>query len=278
MPQLVRKYTRMIRTATPADLPAIGRLLARANDTPYDLAAVAEEKCFGAGVTGPPVTRIFGDDDGIAVTCGKYLRLLAVDRDRRSQGAGSELLADAESLGARIVGAEPGNYFTPGIIDSDASTLAFLTRRGYREIEFTHNLEVRLDGVEPSGARRARPDERDKVLTFIRRQFGKMWRFETVPAFDADPPTVFVVEENGAISGFAAHEANNRGLGFFGPTGVDASLRGRGHGRRLLRASLADLRRLGYDRAVIPWTDAIEFYERSCGAHVTARFVTLAKG
>jgi hypothetical protein len=45
----------------------------------------------------------------------------------------------------------------------------------------------------------------------------------------------------------------------------------------LLNASLADLRRLGYERAVIPWTDAIDFYRKACGAEVGARFVTLAR-
>jgi len=267
----------MLRTATSEELPAIRQLLARASDAPYDLAAVAEEKCFGRGVAGTPAVRIAGDYEGLSVTCGKYVRLLAVDRERRGRGIGSALLEDAESGGTKTMAAEPGNYFTPGIIDSDAPALRFLTNRGYRETAFTHNLEVSLDGLPLATARRARADERERVLAFIQRQFGKMWRFETAPAFDADPPTLFVVEEDGAIAGFAAHDANNRGLGFFGPTGVDAALRGRGHGRRLLLASLADLRRLGHDRAVIPWTDAIEFYERSCGARVTARFVTMAK-
>ena len=35
-------------------------------------------------------------------------------------------------------------------------------------------------------------------------------------------------------------------------------MRGRGIGCQLLLASLADLRRLGYERAVIPWTDALD--------------------
>jgi mycothiol synthase len=267
----------MLRTATSDELPAIRRLFARANDAPYDLAAVAEEKCFGHGVAGEPIVRVAGDYEGLAVTCGQYVRLLAVDREHRGRGIGSALLEDAESRGATTIAAEPGNYFTPGVVDTDTETLQFLRNRGYREKGFTHNLEAELDRLPPATARRARPDERDRVLAFIERQFGRIWRFETAPAFDADPPAIFVVEEHGEIAGFAAHDANNRGLGFFGPTGVDASLRGRGHGRRLLLASLADLRARGHTRAIIPWTDAIEFYERSCGAKVTARFVTMAK-
>jgi mycothiol synthase len=267
----------LLHTATSEELPAIRRLLARANSAPYDLEAVAAEKCFGRGMAGEPVVRIFGGYDGVAVTCGKYVRLLAVDPDRRGRGIGSTLLRDAESRGATTIAAEPGNYFTPGVIDSDEVTLQFLANRGYRETASTHNLEAPLAGLPSSNARRARPDERDRVLEFVEQHFGRIWRFEAARAFEADPPTIFAIEEDGAIAGFAAHEANNRGLGFFGPTGVDASLRGRGLGRQLLLASLADLARLGYARAIIPWTDAGEFYARSCGAVVHARFVTMAK-
>jgi len=58
---------------------------------------------------------------------------------------------------------------------------------------------------------------------------------------------------------------------------VAQELRGRGFGRRLLLASLADLRRRGYRQAVIPWTDAIDFYRKSCGAEVAERFITLRR-
>jgi GNAT superfamily N-acetyltransferase len=222
--------------------------------------------------------RVAGDHDGMAVTCGKYVRILAVDPERRGRGIGSALLRDAEERGATTIAAEPGNYFTPGVIDTDATTLAFLRNRGYRETASTHNLEAPLADLPSSDARRAGIEERDRVLAFIEQHFGRIWRFEAARAFEADPPTLFVVEENGQLAGFAAHDANNRGLGFFGPTGVDPTLRGRGLGRRLLLASLADLALLGFSTAVIPWTDALEFYAKSCGARVVGRFVTVTKG
>jgi len=114
---------------------------------------------------------------------------------------------------------------------------------------------------------------RERVLAFIETEFGRIWRFEASNAGN----NLFFVEVNGVIAGFAAHDANNRGLGFFGPTGVARAHRGRGLGGRLLHASLADLRRLGYERAIIPWTDALDFYRKACGATVAARFVTLAR-
>ena len=100
----------MIRAATREDLTPLRELFRRANDSPYDLAAVAEEKCFGDGFAGPPTTRVFeqnGQILGAAVTCGKWLRILAVDRDARRQGIGTALLGNdlekARRLGTEIV-------------------------------------------------------------------------------------------------------------------------------------------------------------------------------
>ena len=249
-------------------------LFVNANDAPYDLAAVADEKCFGAGVSGETNVAVFGDFAGVAVTCGKSLRILAVDRTQRWRGIGSALLRDAVSRGARIVAAEAGNYFTPGVVMTDTPTIDFFTKRGFRETANTYNLIAdQLPAEVPSTVSRVTDQTRDRVLSFIEKEFGRIWRFEASNAGGY----LFYVEADGNIAGFAAHDGNNRGLGFFGPTGVARAQRGRGLGAALLRASLADLRRLGYERAIIPWTDALDFYRKACGATVAARFVTLAR-
>jgi predicted N-acetyltransferase YhbS len=276
----------MIRDASRADLPLIRDLFARANDMPYDLAAVAEEKCFGDGFTGSPRVRLFvapprsvakrqedaaeggGATCGVAVTCGGALRILAVDRARRKRGIGSALLADS---GANIIGAEAGNYFVPGV---EPMMVNWLTKRGYREKSRTNNLTT--DWLDyPIAPEIKRGDER--ALAFIEHYFGAIWAFECVRALRNDPPTLFVIEDAGRIVAFSAHEANNRGLGTFGPVGVAMDHRGRGLGRLLLHASLADLRRLGYQRAIIPWTGAIDFYEKSCNARVERQFVIMVR-
>lgn len=271
----------MIRTATRDDLPALRELFARANDAPYDLPRVAEEKCFEPGIAGDPLCRVFIDNDriaGAAVTCGRWVRILAVDRHHRGRGIGTALLRDAEANGASRIAAEAGNYFTPGIVTTDDGTRAFLAKRGYIEGAETANLEVNLAGIEADGlAKRTTRDEADRVLDFIEREFGRIWRFEAAKAFAREQPPLFHTEDAGEITGFAAHDVNNRGLGFFGPTGVAQSQRGRGLGRSLLLASLADLRELGYAKAVIPWTDALAFYEKSCGAKPAHRFVAFER-
>jgi len=264
----------VIRIATRADLPRIIELLGESNDAPYDLGVVAEEKCFGLGVSGETNVSVFGDFAGVAVTCGKSLRILAVDRNQRWRGIGSALLRDAVSRGARVVAAEAGNYFTPGVVTTDTPAIDFFTKRGFHETADTYNLvATNLPAETPQDVSRVTTQTRDRVLAFIEKEFGRIWRFEASNAGD----NLFYVEVEGEVAGFAAHDANNRGLGFFGPTGVARTHRGRGLGAALLRASLADLRRLGYERAIIPWTDALDFYRKACGATEAARFVTLAR-
>jgi mycothiol synthase len=282
-----------IRVALPGDLEAIRRFLPGANEAPYDLAAVAREKCFGPGITGPPVTLLaVGADEeihGVVVTCGEAIRILAVGRAVRRRGIGGALLAAAEEpLGRKrriVIAAEAGNYFTPGVVEGDEETLLFLQHRGYERSDETDNLAADVSsleaipssGPEPGLPFRASHSRRAEALAWIERQFGRIWRFESEPAFDRDEPTMFLVENEGAIAGFAAHDANNRGLGFFGPTGVSRQLRGRGLGRLLLMASLADLRSRGFSRVIIPWTDSLEFYRKSCGALPEHHFVQLTK-
>ena len=258
----------MIHDVPASELARVRALFVSANDAPYDLQKVAEEKCFGDGFEGSPRVRAFGDFEGLAVTCGKYLRILAVDRSRRGRGIGTALLRDAESFGATVIAAEPGNYFTPGVSEDVAK---FFRKRGYAETARTQNLTVDELPVEDSGPPLS-GQPRAAVLHFIEKTFGPIWQFEAERG-----AKIFSATDRGEIVGFSTHEANNRGLGFFGPTGVAESHRGRGFGRQLLVASLADLRRLGYDRAVIPWTDAIEFYRKTCGARIENRFVILRR-
>jgi GNAT superfamily N-acetyltransferase len=247
----------VIRDATPADLPLIREILLRANDAPYDIAPVLEEKVFGPGMAGTPRVRIY-ENAGVAVSCGKYLRLLAVDRAERRRGAGTALLRDSNAI---VIGAEAGNYFLPGVSLEDES---FFLKRGYERTAITWNLHVE---PHPSPSDLLVPID-EQFLGFVRREFGKVWAFEA-----AKGAAGFLIPD----VAFAVIEANNRGLGTFGPTGVAKVHRGKGHGRAVLLAALGELARRGYERAVIPWTDALEFYRRSCGAEPAHQFVTLTR-
>jgi mycothiol synthase len=283
---------RVIRTASRHDLPALRELFARANDAPYALEVVAEEKCFGAGIAGEPVTRVYERGGGIvgaATHCGKWLRILIVARDERRKGIGSALLEDANP---QVIAAEPGNYFTPGVSpDLLPFFAAWKNQAGTWKIQAsTWNLQVRLSSSEFLGVPRGssegiggdsrgtprnpgNPEELEETLAFIEREFGRIWRFEASRA----PHNLFITREGDEITGFVVHDANNRGLGWFGPTGVARAHRGKGLGKALLLTSLGEMHRQGYAEAVIPWTDAVDFYRKSCGAEPAHRFIALVK-
>lgn len=282
-----------IRPASPEDLPQIVELLGNANDTPYDLARVAEEKCFGAGVAGPPHTLIattHGVLAGLVVACGSAVRILAVHRDHRRKSLGSALLREAEkwieTTGGRRVnlGAEPGNYFVPGIPQNDEGMHRFFHLQGYEKLpEEAVDLSVELSSHPKNGStsgdsiRRAALEDRGPALQFVEEGFGKAWRLECERTFEHAEPTMFLAEKQGRLVGFSAHDANNRGLGFFGPEGVLPEARGQGLGRLLLLASLSDLRSLGFKRTIIAWAASHDFYQRVCGAAVAHRFIRMRK-
>ncbi|HVR43612.1 MAG TPA: GNAT family N-acetyltransferase [Thermoanaerobaculia bacterium] len=280
-----------LREATLDDLQSLRELFAAANDTPYDLAAVAEEKCFEPGPSGPARTLVAesgGELTGAVTFTPRGVRLIAVRRSRRRGGIGSALLEEAERTirsGRLEVFAEAGNYFIPGVPSEGRAMLAFFMARGYEpESGLAENLEVELQS-NPSipkqwgrGISRASAVESDDIAAFITARFGALWAFEAARAMRNDPPTVFVARgRSGEIGGFAAYEAVNVGLGFFGPMGVAESLRGRGLGRRLLLASLRDLRRMGHARAVISWTANAAFYTSVCGARPSLHMIRLRR-
>lgn len=262
-----------------------------ANDAPYDFRTVGEEKCFGAGADGPPRQLVIEHGGGIAaaaVICGKYLRLLAVQRSLRRGGVGSELLRDAEALvraaGHRtiVVGGEPGNYFVPGTLSEDEKLCRFFEQRGYVRTGEAVNLIADLshrhwERGAAAGIERAQPSEREAVESFIEAHFGALWRFEVGHAFLDDTPPLFLARRDGELVGFSAHDVNNRGLGFYGPAGVRREVRGGGIGAALLTRSLSDLADRGYARTIIPWVSSIDFYRKVAHAEISNRFVTMEK-
>ncbi|HXI12203.1 MAG TPA: GNAT family N-acetyltransferase [Thermoanaerobaculia bacterium] len=283
-----------LTTATTADLPAIRSLFARASDISPDLAAVAEEKCFSPGFRGSSRVRCLFDRNelqGVAVTCGRHLRIVVVDPGQRRKGIGTMLIGDAEEQvrSSRSpyleVASEAGNYFTPGIPFENHETIAFFEARGFSKKDEALNLRVPLrnNPLIPASRdldqriERGSSATRSGILQFIGTHFGPIWQFEAGKAFESDPPTIFIAKLEGVIAGFTVHDVNNRGLGSFGPEGVDPSVRGQGLGRSLLLASLADLRDRGFLESTIPWASSVDFYTKSCGAVVSGRFVILAK-
>ena len=82
--------------------------------------------------------------------------------------------------------------------------------------------------------------------------------------------------KDGAYAGFAAHDGNNRGLGWFGPTGTWPAHRGKGLGEAVLLACLVDVA-AEHARCEIAWIGPRPFYEKAAGIVDERHFVVLQR-
>ena len=296
-------YRRSVRIAPldHAELAAAELVLADA--CAFDRATeVAEEKLFGPGPTAPAMAYGAWLDDelvGVAAVSGRWLRLIAVVPRVRGRGAGSGLLAACETT-ARDSGEtqlrtldQPGNYLAPGVDDRNDYAIGWLERRGWqRQGEPRVNILIAVrDNPRVSAARatdlataatangyeirRARPDER-ALLDAVATEFGGAWPFELERALGHEPPGVHVATRDGAYCAFAAHDGNNRGLGWFGPTGTWPAHRGNRLGEAVLLACLVDVG-TEHGRCEVAWIGPRPFYDKAAGIVDERRFVLLTR-
>jgi len=261
---------------------------------------VADEKLYGA----PGDAHAFGAWDGdalvgVAAVAGRYVRVIAVVPRARKRGAGSALLAACEEV-ARAGGEprlraldQPGNYLAPGVDERNTDAIAWLERRGFARageprcnvlIDVHANPRVSAERAAQLAAaaaergyevRRARADEH-ALLAAVASEFGGAWPFELERALGYAPAGVHVALKDGAYCAFAAHDGNNRGLGWFGPTGTWPPHRGQGLGEALLVACLVDVA-AEHARCEVAWIGPRPFYEKVAGIADERRFVALAK-
>jgi predicted N-acetyltransferase YhbS len=123
--------------------------------------------------------------------------------------------------------------------------------------------EMRENGVI---IRRAMAHEISRVRGFVERTFSIAWADEITVAYSNKPVSLFIAFRDGDVIGFAAYETTRRG--FFGPTGVAPTERGKYIGKALLLASLWGLREMGYVYGIIGGAGPIDFYAKHCGATV----------
>jgi GNAT superfamily N-acetyltransferase len=108
--------------------------------------------------------------------------------------------------------------------------------------------------------RRALAPERRRVADWVGRTFFPNWASECEVAFSAHPIATWIATRSGRLIGFACADATAKG--FFGPTGVEETERGKGIGEALLMATLRGMREAGYAYAVIGGAGPVGFYRR----------------
>lgn len=109
--------------------------------------------------------------------------------------------------------------------------------------------------------------EKHKVLDWIGSRFSQSWVSEADVCFSRQPVSCLIaVKEGGGLVGFACYDTTMRG--FFGPTGVDESERGKGVGRALYQHTLRAMRNVGYGYAIVGGAGPVAFYEKAANAIV----------
>ncbi|MCA9890168.1 MAG: GNAT family N-acetyltransferase [Anaerolineae bacterium] len=123
-----------------------------------------------------------------------------------------------------------------------------------------------LAGLEEHGilVRRGIAAEKHLVLAWIDRKFGPGWASETDVAYCQQPITCFVATVRQRLVGFACYDTTRKA--FFGPTGVDEEMRGKGIGKAVLLACLHDMYAQGYGYGIIGAAGPVDFYKRTVGA------------
>ncbi|RYE88246.1 MAG: GNAT family N-acetyltransferase [Hyphomicrobiales bacterium] len=124
-------------------------------------------------------------------------------------------------------------------------------------------LAKRVESVEAT-IRVALPPELHIVQRWVRDNFSEYWVSELTVAMSHRPPGCLVAIVDDQLVGFACYDATARG--FFGPTGVAESQRGKKIGLALLYHALAAMKAQGYAYAVIGGVGPVEFYAKAVGA------------
>ncbi|QDU57577.1 GNAT family N-acetyltransferase [Aeoliella mucimassa] len=224
------------------------------------------------------------------------IKLLAVDADFQRDGVASELCqaleerCQAQGAIEMRVGESAPNYLTPGVDTRYKAAAELFHARQYVVkgqacnmqvdlAEWSHrNLpsQVQVNNTDSITYARATPADEPAIRDFLEQHWPSWWG-EVSVALSNTPSTLHLAMDGDRVIGFAAHNANNRGTGWFGPMGTCPQYRGRGIGAKLLAICLDDMYQAGYPTATIPWVGPVEFYRQQCGAVVSREFVRFSK-
>ena len=106
--------------------------------------------------------------------------------------------------------------------------------------------------------------EKEQVVDWVRKVFGKGWASECDVAFSNHPVSCVIATESGHIIGFACYDSTCKN--FFGPTGVAEAKRHLGIGKALFLSCLHAMAAHGYAYAIIGSAGPGEFYAKTAGA------------
>jgi len=296
----------LVRALADADIPALTRIcqLGMEYDTWYD--ELLREKTVDAKDYDPELGLVYEEEGEIAgfiqgavgKKLGKtwgWIRLLAVHPGQRCRGIGDKLLKEAEKrLIARGAGSlsimdVPANYQMPGVDIRYKEAFCFLPKKGYKRgipnINLICDVNTQMideqkekKRLEKEGfvLKKASEEDWEGLEKFLKANW-ECWIDEARSSFDNTPKTIYICIHKGAVVGFCGYEGNNRGMGWFGPMGVDPITRGKGIGAAICLLCLQEIALLGHKRAIIPWVGPVRFYDKVCNAVIDRLFWTYTK-
>ena len=124
--------------------------------------------------------------------------------------------------------------------------------------------EVERLKAEGITIRRVAPYEASVLKRFVLGNFSEVWADEARRSFSFQPISCIIATHEKKIVGFGCYDTTCRG--FFGPTGVLETYRGKGIGKALLLACLRAMLESGYSYAIIGGAGPMKFYEEAVGA------------
>jgi len=295
-----------IRPFEPQDIETVAALLDTRLVHDHVTAEWVREKTFGdpdydgdCTLCGIESGRLVGFAQGIVRDVDGalqgWIKWFAIALDAERRGVATALFERIEGLmrrrGVQKVGIanSPPNYTMPGLDPRYTAAYVFLAGRGYRRVGDAFNMKCDLQAhawdtsadeerllAEGIAVRRAERTDLPAAMDHTRTHFPG-WSREVAACFIRSPISLHIALEGGKVVGFAAYDANNLGMGWFGPMGTDPAYRRKGIGKVLLWRCLADQRKQGYREAIIPWVGPLAFYWRHCGAVVSRVFWKMEK-
>ncbi len=224
-----------------------------------------------------------------------YIKCFAVDSSVHRQSVGRQLFMEAEQRfkalkAERIrIGEAPVNYLQPGVDTRYTQALSFLKAMNFKPFGSSVMMQCELKSVEAPGEqeeqalqdqnitiRRAGYEDMQDVFEFMDSYFPR-WQTQVTLAYNSLPVSLHLARHQEAIIGFAAHNTNNFGNGWFGPVAVLPEFQKRKIGTVLLKHCLQDMKDWALEQAIIPWAEPQIFFERAVHARVVRRFTRLEK-
>jgi GNAT superfamily N-acetyltransferase len=261
----------------PEALPEIAELCARSISQPFTLSEL-QKALFAPD---QPASVRFAPGVGIVATVKEgddgFIRLIAVDPDKRLRGHGRMLLETAEIdlAGARVVtvGADPPYFLFPGVPTSEPELCYLLERQHFTREEVNYNVVIDLGDLpeDLAPAESPHPDDRDEIESWSLEHWPN-WRPEFIRAFDQG--SLLIVRDPNGIACACAFDVNRSAT--LGPIASRPDLIGKGAGRDLLFGALGRMRDKGHERIEVLWVGPFVPYFRA-GGRIGSLFMVYRK-